>query len=337
MPAYEGNIKILQEIGGPPIEVVQRGYELKVDNSRPGERVFTALGQYAIHRPHAAEQWEFLPGGEWRGGEILQDGQTVIDWATAEELRTRAGENTFLPEHMDLLDATLFHEQRVTSPATRLAIATEAELHTLLADHSIPTNQWNASVGRLFRDISRSESSEETENISLHLVDGDLWLSTAQTMVNVYHKDKAGALYKLKETDISYFDEQGNVRRRITSKQRSSLGETGHIIHGRPERPFVAARRALYEELGCKELGFSKEDDIAAIVSTGSLLRLKDRHHAFGAMEADESIKAEDHTHYFDAHLYPFAIRPEGYTNKEYDQGHLRAESTLEWRRLGDD
>lgn len=140
--------------------------------------------------------------------------------------------------------------------------------------------------------------------------------------MNVYHTDENGQVYKLKETDVIYFDDNGEPRPPQNSKLNSSLGETGHIIGDQPERPFITAQRGIREELGLEG------DDIAKLVSLDSILRLKEEagHHSFGP-----DIKAEDWTHYFRADLNPKAVRPK-YINREYDaNGRPSAIIKLEW------
>lgn len=315
MATYEGEVASLLDETGASFRAVRRNYSLEANYTRPGETVFTALGEYAICQPDN-NSWQLLSEEQWAEVQHFRNPSYPGQWATAEELRTWASIGTFLPEHMDLLDASLFREQRKTSSTTRLTVADEADLHELLANHDIPTNNWPTSVRRLYNDIN----PEGKENISLHSVGGDLWLSTAQTMVNLYHTDNNGKTYKLRETDIIHVDEQGNHQPPIKSKLRSSLGETGHIIKNCPERPYSTARRGLREELGLKD------KDIINLVSLGSLLRVKENgHHKFNP------IKAEDRTHYFRAMLSPQAVRPE-YTNKEYDaDGKLSALIKLEW------
>lgn len=318
MAAYEGEILTLQGVDGLSFESICRGHALETNTPRPGETVFTALGEYAICQADS-DIWQLLPEERWAEVQHFQNEHYPGQWATAEDLRTRAGEGTFLSEHMDLIDSTLFCDQRKTNTSTRLTVASEDDLRALLADHNISTDRWTASVRRLAHDTRIGGPTEEKENISLHLVEDALWLATAQTMVNVYHTDKDGQTYKLQETDIIYFDDQGKQQSK-RSKLRSSLGETGHITGDRPERPFDTARRGLREELGLED------NDITKLIATGSLLRLKEGgHHSFAP------IKAEDRTHYFRADLEPQAVRPE-YINKEYDAtGRLSAVIKLEW------
>src|SRR5688500_11060294 len=125
MGAYEGETVNLQGIDGPSFEGIRRDYTL-IETIRPGETVFTALGEYEICQPDS-DGWQLLPAERWPEVQYFGSEHYRGQWATAEELRTRAGEGTFSAEHMDLLDTTLFHE-RITSPATRLTIASEAEL-----------------------------------------------------------------------------------------------------------------------------------------------------------------------------------------------------------------
>lgn len=319
MGVYEGEIATLSRVGGPAFQAIRRHYELKEKNPAPGETVFRALGEYAIHRP-TNDVWQLLPEERWAEVQHFHNEQYPGQWATAEDLRTRAGKGSFSSDHMDLIDESLFRGERKTNTTTELTVSSEADLRALLADHSIPTNHWSASVHRLYNDIKPVEPSKETENISLHLVDGALWLSTAQTMVNVYHVGKDDQLYKLQETYITHFDEHNNPRTPVKSKIRSSIGETGHITDGRPERPFATAMRGLREELG---LGIH---DFAKVISLDSILRLKEAgHHSF------RPIKAEDRTHYFRVDLKPEAVRPK-YINEERDaNGKLRARIELEW------
>ncbi|HEU5121446.1 MAG TPA: hypothetical protein VFT59_01255 [Candidatus Saccharimonadales bacterium] len=309
----------LSKPDGLAFDAVRRDYKLEIATPRPGETVFTALGKYAIHQPDG-EHWQLLPAAQWVD-EYSQTDQSSEQWATADELRTWAGEGAFLPIHMDALDATLFRDQKVTSEANKVVVASEAELEALLYDHAISVDNWPAAkMRRLYNDVKLSDHPE-VENISLHDINGSLWLATAQTMINVYHNDGNGNSYKLQETDVIYFDDHGNPEPPIKSKVRSSMGETGHRINGEPERPYVTARRGLQEELRIED-----DDDIARIVSIGSLLRLKEAgHHSFGP------IKAEDRTHYFRVDLNPRAVRPE-YLNEEYDaDGNVRAHIKLEW------
>jgi hypothetical protein len=318
MAGYEGEAMILQGVDGSSFEGICRGYALETKTPNPGETVFTALGEYAICQLDS-DMWQLLPEERWTEAQHFPDKEYSGEWATAEDLRTRAGEGTFLPEHMDLIDSALFRDQRKTNATNKLAVAGEDDLRALLADHNVPTDHWTASVRRLAHDIRIGGPTKEKENISLHLVDDALWLSTAQTMVNVYHTDKDGQTYKLRETDIVYFDDHRNQHSK-RSNLRSSLGETGHITGERPERPYATARRGLREELGLQD------GDIAKLVATGSLLRIKERgHHSYSP------IKAQDRTHYFRADLEPQAVRPE-YINREYHPwGGLSAVIKLGW------
>ncbi|HEX6258086.1 MAG TPA: hypothetical protein VFZ48_01245 [Candidatus Saccharimonadales bacterium] len=312
---HPSEIVALRAPGQQPIEVIRRNYELKAETPRFGETIFTALGHYAIFQPDHQAPWQFAPIDHHPPRDTFSE-----QWASADDLRTRAYEGTFLPEHMDALDASLFERQRVTNANTQLAITSEAELRRLLAAHDVPTDQWTASVHRLYSDIKLAPAHQEVENIALHIVKGALWLSTAQTMLNVYYTNADNTTYKLQETDTTHFDANGNSRT-TKSKLRSSLGETGHITNGQPERPYSTARRGLLEELGIED-----DDHILKIVSIGSLLRLKEAgHHSF------KTIKAEDRTHYFRADLNPRTVQPE-YINNEYDpDGRLRARIKLEW------
>jgi len=311
MRIQESEAVTLHRADGLSFEAIRRNYELKAEAPRQGETVFKALGEYAIHQP--GEQWQFVPAAASR--------DEPTHWATAEELRTQADEGTFLATHMDMLDGTLFRDQRVTCESNRLTIFSEAGLHALLRRQGITTDKWDVSVGRLFNDVRNAESTVEKENMSLHSVNGSLWLSTAQTMVNVFYTAETGQRFKLRETTIIPYDEGGNELAARESHIRSSMGETGHITGRTPERPYVTARRGLQEELGLEG------DDITSLVSIGSILRIKDRgHHKY------PPIKAEDRTHYFEAELHPDAVRPY-YTNREYgpDGKTLHAQITLEW------
>lgn len=319
MAVYEGETVTLQGIDGSSFEGICRGYAIAKKTPQPGETVFTALGEYAIYQPDNGP-WQLLPEERWEEVQHFGNENYPGQWATADDLRTQAAEGIFLDRDMDLLDLSLYSGQRKTSAATRLTIASEDDLRALLAAHNVPTDHWTASVRRLAHDTRIGTPIEEKENISLHLVDDALWLSTAQTMVNVYHTDENGQTYKLRETDIVYFDDQEEPLLTKESQLQSSLGETGHITGNRPERPFVTALRGLHEELGLQG------DDIARLVAIGSVLRIKEvGHHSFAP------IKAEDHTHYFRADLNPKAVRPK-YINKEYNaNGKLSALIKLEW------
>lgn len=293
MSEYAGENIVLTGVDGTSFEAVRRGYELQVATPRPGEKIFTALGEYAIQQP-SGELWQLLPAAQ-RPKTQLSQGDESTQWATAEDLRTWAGEGIFSSNHMDLIDAALFHDRRVTSPITKLIIANEDDLQALLAEYAIPTDQWHASSPHDLYNYIRPSDKPEAEDVALHRINNELWLASAQTMLNVFHETPNGHTYKLQETEVIYFDSDGNELSPVKSTTRSSMGETSHLIDGRPERPFVAARRALREELSIEDNG-----DILRIISTGSLLRLKEAgHHRFGP------IKAEDRTPYFRVDLNP--------------------------------
>ncbi len=325
----QGNEAIgLGIIDGQLISAVRRDYELQEKERENGELVFTALGEYAIGPVigHPADSWQFVSVKDSMAyGMGVPESENPYRWATAEELRTSAQNGAFLNGHMDLLDAALFGEKRLTSIDTKLVIADEVELRFLLQSHNVPVDDWPETQIHDLYNYTRSNSPErpegEIENMSLHVVDGLLWLSTAQTMLNVYHQSNDGDIYRLKETWKTIFDPQGNVLDTKESKLNSSMGETGHLIGDAPERAWVTARRCLREELGITD-----DEVIARIVSSGSLLRQKPAgHHQFGP------IATEDRTHYFDVKLNTDHVQ-ERYVNDEYDaDGNLRASILLEW------
>ena len=320
MTGYEGEIVTLEGIDGSFFDAVRKGYELIVNSPRPGETIFKTLGEYAVHQP-PGELWQLLPAEQSFDVQKFDEPAYYGRWATAETLRTSAGEGMFLSDQMDLIEVTLVQSQRVTNQGNELIIASEGELRSLLHDYHVPTDQWGTSnTHDLYRYLEHSEKSN-TENVTLHSVAGELWLATAQTMLIVYHKAPDGSTQKLRETWKTHYDTQGNPQPPVKSTIRSSIGETGRVIDGRPERPFDTARRGLYEELGIED-----DSEILQIISTDSLLRLKPRgHHRFGP------IKAEDHTHYFTAWLNPQTVRPE-YINEERDaSGRLHTKIKLEW------
>jgi hypothetical protein len=318
----QGESIVLEGVNGSTFETVRQGYELQTKDPQAGETVFTALGKYAIYSPETV--WQFIPVEQW----IAQTNtypEYPHRWADAEVLRTEARKGTFLPNHMDLLDASLFREQRVTSAMTKLAIASKEELHLVLQDYYISTADWSDSKIHDLYNYTKSNDplrgGAEVENITLHSVNGALWLATAQTMLNVYHQDETGQTYKLQETWKTIFNSQGEALKPVRSKMQSSMGETGHLIGDTPERAWVTARRGLWEELGIED-----DNVIVKMISTGSLLRRKTRgHHQF------YPIAAEDRTHYFDVKLNTKKVRPT-YINDEYDpDGKLRARILLKW------
>lgn len=327
MSNHLGETIILGENAGHSISAVRRGYELEEKSGREvDETIYTVLGEYAISDgPEGILQ--FVSAEEWTNNKAAPSESRYL-WESAEELRTRTIRGEFLPEHMDMLDPFLFGEKRVTSADTKLTIASEEELRHILQANSVPLESWPATkVHDLFNYTGSNDpnrSSGVVEAMTLHDVDGQLWLSTAQTMLNVYYQSRDGRLYRLKETWKTIFDSEENPSEPKPSKIKSSMGETGHLINGIPERAWDTARRCLDEELGIKE-----DNVISSIISTGSLLRHKPRgHHQFGPIP---EIAAEDWTHYFSVTLNPGKVEPT-YINRERDaDGNLRAEIQLEW------
>lgn len=323
MSNHLGETIVLGEGAEHSISAVRRGYELEEKRGREvDEVVFTALGEYAISDgPEGI--WQFVSADEWTANNTDTSTEGRYRWASAEELRTSTIQGEFLPEHMDLLDPSLFSEKRVTSADTKLTIASEEELRHILQANSVPLESWPATkVHDLFNYTGSNDPNRNSgvvEAMTLHDVDGQLWLSTAQTMLNVYYQGHDGRLYRLKETWKTIFDSDGNSSEPKPSKIKSSMGETGHLINGIPERAWDTARRCLDEELGIKE-----DNVISSIISTGSLLRHKPRgHHQFAP------IATEDWTHYFSVTLNK--AEPT-YINKECDADkNLRAEIQLEW------
>ncbi len=325
-----GEVIMLGSIDGQEFSAVRQGYELRTSPRAHGEMVFTALGEYAIceEQNEADAPSRLVSGTEW----VAQtkpdaDPECLYHWETAEQLRTRAGEGSFLPSHMDLLDASLFREERVTSADTKLKITNKKELRRLLEAGNIPLSKWPGARLHDLYNYTQANNPDRTEqkveNMTLHDVRGVLWLATAQTMLNVYHQSREGFIYKLHETWKTIYDSKGTPQKPVRSKLNSSMGETGHLIGDTTERAWATARRCLLEEL-------SIEDDeiIKRIVSSGSLLRHKPAgHHQFGP------IAAEDRTHYFDVELAAEHVEP-AYVNKEYDaDGNLRASIVLEWSK----
>jgi len=227
---------------------------------------------------------------------------------------------------MHLLDAWQFRSKRVTSPLTKLVIKSEAELCDVLQSHDVPIDTWADGKVHDLYNYTRSNNpdlyGQELEHMILHSVEGRLWLSTAQTMLNVYHEDESGQVHKLHETWITPFDSKGRPLDIRRSKLRSSMGETGHLTGSTAEDSWATARRCLREELKIEE-----DDIILGTVSTGSILRRKSQgHHQFGP-----EIATEDRTHYFDVELDPSKVESI-YENREYDpDGRLRAIIELEW------
>lgn len=312
---------------GINFEGVRRGHRVETQTKHDGaETIFTTLGEYAIQQ-QPGEQWQLTPAKVWHAAQDRRGNRRPRyrpDWVTAEEMRTRAGEGMFLPDHMDALEKTLLEPYRVCSKDTILTVPRISDLRTLTADHGIPTHEWRPNdLQNLFGAISPGDG-QAAENVSLHEVSGELWVATAQTMVNVYHKDAKGQVWRLREQHKRYYDKSGKLSEPVASRQRSSLGETGQLVAGIPERPFDTARRGLYEELGVSE------GDVSQLVATGSLLRLKQQgHHRFGP------IKAEDHTHYFDAWLDPDIVQTDGYVNTEFDsQQKPRVDISLGWAKI---
>src|SRR3981081_4146984 len=125
MSRHTAEIVTLGSVDGLSFDAIRKGYELVVETPKPGETVFKTLGEYAIHQP--GEFWQLLPAEQ---GLNMQDVAHLGHWATAEAVRTRAGEGTFLLDHMDFLETTLVRDQRVTNAGNRLAIASEEEVHT---------------------------------------------------------------------------------------------------------------------------------------------------------------------------------------------------------------
>lgn len=200
----QGERIVLEGANGSSFEAVQQGHELHTHEPQPGETVFTVLGKYAIHySPEAA--WQLMPAKQWIAhNEANAYPAHPYRWASAEVLRTEASEGVFSPDHMDLLDASLFRKQRVTSAMTKLAIASEEELYVVLQDYNVPTEDWSDLKVHDLYNYTKSNnplrSDAEVENMTLHSVNGALWLATAQTMLNVYHQAETGQVYRLRET-----------------------------------------------------------------------------------------------------------------------------------------
>lgn len=326
---------MLGEIEGSVFMAVTQGYELQTANPQPGETVFSAVGKFATRYDvenygcfeNFEPGWQLVLAEHWVAlGPRDPHREDPYRWASAEELRTEASEGTFDARHMNLLDAWQFREQRVTSAATKLTIASEDELRVVLEHHDVSTKNWTDGKVHDLYNYTRSNNpdmhSSEVENMTLHSVDGRLWLSTAQTMLNVYHQDETGQAHRLQETWIIPFDHKGVPLDARRSKLRSSMGETGHLVGDKPESSWLTARRCLFEEAGIEE-----DDVIVRIVSTGSILRRKAQgHHQYGP-----EIATEDRTHYFNVELDSSKVETI-YENREYDpDGRLRAIIELEW------
>lgn len=291
-------------------EAVRRGFQAVAEIRDNGaETIHTTLGEYAIQQP-PGKRWRFTSPEQWQAAQDPPGARPVYrqDWATAEELRTRTCEGVFEPGQMALLDEALVREQRVTNAGTKLAIATEDELRQIIDDYRVPTGHWPpTNLHDLYGYIR--PGGPETENVSLHAVNNELWLATAQTMLaNVYYETADGSTYRLRETEKRYFDNQGNLGEPVQLSMRSSLGEIGRLVYGVPEEPPITARRCLKEEIS------AYDEDVVQIVSTGSLLRQKRQsHHTFAP------LKTEDHTHYFNAWLDPEKVQRNGYISIEND------------------
>lgn len=310
----------LDHEGNQSLDVLRRNYQLVVETPRPGETIYKTLGEYAIHLP-SGDLWRLLPAEQTEADPAAYNA-SYGRWATAEVLRIDAGQWRFLPEHMDLLEATLLRDQRITNKGNRLDVADKQELRDLLHEYNIPFEQWNGSgLQDLYDYFKPSKNSFKMDNVTLHDVKGELWIASAQTMLNVYHTSADGTLLKLRETSRTYYDNQGKPQPPVISRARSSIGETGQLIDGHPERPFNTARRALHEELGIED-----DSAILQITSTASLLRQKTRgHHYF------RPIKAEDHTHYFDVVLDPDTVRTKYINEERADDGRLYETIELAW------
>lgn len=312
-------------------EVVRRNFQSHTEVRDNGaELIFTNTGEYAIQQP-PGEIWQFTPPEQWLQSQDRNSRQPIYrqDWATAEELRTRSGEGVFDAQQIETLDAVLVREHRVTSSATRLNIATEDELQQVLHDHHIPLDSWRpTAIHDLFMYI-RPSDRPVVDNVTLHEAKNSLWIATAQTMLaNVYYADDGlpgtttSTTYRLQEIEKRYYDSEGILGPLARLTMRSSLGETGGLIDGIPERPTDAAKRCLREEAA------ADDNDIVQLISTGSLLRQKQAGHGHF-----KGLNTEDHTHYFDAWLRSDSVQNEGYTFDEYDaDGKPRVNITLGWR-----
>jgi len=305
-------------------EALRRGHQVDVE-TRYGsaETIFTTLGEYAIQQP-PGEQWRLTPAEGWHELRGNPDAYPVYrpDWISAEEMRTRTGEGTFAPDHMDAVEQTLVAPHRVCTDSNKLAISSLGDLEKILAEYKVSTTAWRPADVQNLCNYLRAPDGQAVENVALHARGDELWLATAQSMVNVYYRDAENQTWRLRELHKRYYDQAGALGGPVPSRQKSSLGETGHLIDGAPERPFDTARRGLREEIKVSERA------IAQLVATGSLLRLKRQgHHRFGP-----TIKAQDTTHYFDAWLNPNAVSHDGYTNIEVDgKGRPRVAIKLGW------
>ncbi len=300
-----------------PLKAVRRKYALQATNPRIGETVYKTIGEYLIYQPDGP-QWQLLPTSEYDPANLTRT--PYKRWESAETLRTRAGLGLFACAQMDALEVAVVQDQRITNASNRLTVASEDDLHVVLRAYDIEADTWeDTGVRDLFGYIDHG-AKVIAENVTLHDIDGKLWLASAQTMLNVFRKTAGGA-EQLRETEKVRFDMDGNPGPAVQSEIRSSMGETGHLIDDQPERPFDTAWRGLREELSIKNDG-----SVTAITATGSLLRQKvARHHRF------PPIGAEDHTHYFDV-LLDAESTQEAYLNEERNPtGQVHSQTTLEW------
>jgi hypothetical protein len=310
------NVVLPNETG--QFDAVRIDYAETVSHPRAGETVYNVLGRYAIAKsPGSRREWELIAAEAWADPEAISSLATWR-WADLEAMRTLAGLGELLSRHMELVEEELYAHKRTTNAENRLIVSDQDELQALLLEYGVDIETWDSTgLEDLYEDIKPSDD-KTAENISLHDIGGRLCLATAQSILNVYLK-RDGTIRKLRETWKTRYDRMGNQLKPVKSTIHSSIGETGHLIHGRPEAPFATALRGLWEELGITQPG------IRQLRSTGSALRQREHHYRF------PGLQAEDSTHYFSVLLNPAAAR-ERYVNEEKDsRGRLYEVVELEW------
>ncbi len=300
-----------------PLKAVRRNYELQATNPQIGETVYKTIGEYLICWS-GDQLWELLPVSEYDPAKLNRSPSQR--WESAEMLRTRTGLGLFACAQMDALEAALVQDQRITNESNQLTVTGEDDLRAVLRAYDIETGIWEDTGVRDLSGYIDHGPKVIAENVTLHDVDGQLWLASAQTMLNVF-RETAGGIEQLRETEKVHFDMNGNPGPAFQSENRSSMGETGRLINGQPERPFDTAWRGLREELSIK-----KDGSVMASTATGSLLRQKIAgHHRFAP------IGAEDHTHYFDVWLDPESTQASYFNEETNPGGQVHSQTTLQW------